>query len=327
MKKVFKWVIIVVISLIVLLGGAILGKYIYERATREEEANASVVPPAEKTSITVKTASASFVYAGVPQCKNGASDYSVDGEVADGHTISVVITGSITDVGVAQNTFTYGIKDSEGKDVSEHYNVNSEPGTLSVTPCPYQVSVGNLSKIYDGKPLNGAESEIQTVGLVSGHRIDRAHSIFETITRAGEKENTVVLSIQDADGRDVTKNYQFDGYIQKGRLKVEPLTIEVVTDTARGNTSLGVLIASGYTVNYTYDGNAVSDDTGESDAALLLETGDKLYVTVTGKQEGSGSSSNTVDAERISLYNAQGEDVTFCYSVTLTLGTLTLVSR
>ncbi|MCQ2352893.1 MAG: hypothetical protein MJ033_05395 [Victivallaceae bacterium] len=82
-----------------------------------------------RTAITISTANAQKAYNGKALT---AKKYTVSGKTQKGDKLIVTVTGSITDIGEAQNTATLQVM--RGKtDVSNEYDITVVPGTLTVT--------------------------------------------------------------------------------------------------------------------------------------------------------------------------------------------------
>jgi hypothetical protein len=82
-------------------------------------------------SLTIKTEDATKVYDGTPlKCELWSIQ---SGQLADGDFMEIHITGSQTDVGDGENTFTYTIYDMWGYNVTENYEVTEICGKLTVT--------------------------------------------------------------------------------------------------------------------------------------------------------------------------------------------------
>ncbi len=61
--------------------------------------------------------------------------YTLDGELASGHTLTAVVTGSQTRIGYSDNVVSkYTISDGAGKDVTFNYDTELVTGRLTVTP-------------------------------------------------------------------------------------------------------------------------------------------------------------------------------------------------
>uniref|UniRef100_UPI003AF1D62E hypothetical protein n=1 Tax=Hominenteromicrobium sp. TaxID=3073581 RepID=UPI003AF1D62E len=102
-----------------------------------------------KRSVTLTSGSGEKVYDG-NALTNGEVTVSGDG-FADGEGAAYDVTGSRTDVGESDNTFTYTLKKGTKAD---NYDIKTENGTLTVTPVTDKVTVtitGNTaSEKYDG---------------------------------------------------------------------------------------------------------------------------------------------------------------------------------
>ena len=84
-----------------------------------------------KIKLTITAGSASKEYDGEPLTK----DSYTSGQLAEGHKIdSVTITGSITEVGSTDNVASGAVIKTGEKDVTSHYEITYENGTLTVSP-------------------------------------------------------------------------------------------------------------------------------------------------------------------------------------------------
>ena len=86
-----------------------------------------------QASFTVISLNAAKVYDGKPlTCDDYTMEYRF-GDICPDHSIEVIITGSITDVGTAPNTIaSVRMLDAEGNDVSYMYEIKTEEGILRV---------------------------------------------------------------------------------------------------------------------------------------------------------------------------------------------------
>lgn len=84
-----------------------------------------------KRDITICSIDATKVYDGT-ELTAGKWWISV-GSLSPGHSIEVSVTGTITNEGTANNTFTYSIIDENGVVVNSQYNVSKLYGILKVT--------------------------------------------------------------------------------------------------------------------------------------------------------------------------------------------------
>ena len=227
--------------------------------------NTLTIDPAEAT---VTTGSASKEYDGTPLT---SSEASISGLVdADKDTVKVTATGSITDVGSADNTYT--IDWGSAKD--SNYILSEKLGTLEVTESSGEITfrAPTAEKTYDGTALEAGE--VSVAGLPEGFTFTATADGSQT--DAGSSESTVVsYSIFDADGNDVTASFS-NISTENGTLTVNPAEATVTTGSATKE----------------YDGKELTN----SEASISgLTDADKAVVTVTatGKITEVGTADNT----------------------------------
>lgn len=116
----------------------------------------------EKPVLTYRTDSESKTYDGSALDEYGWERLS--GELLDGHTEHVKCISSITDVGTIEALLEIVIKDSEGNDVTDQYEIKHEGknvGTLTVNKRQITLSASDATKEYDGTPLYATEYTIE----------------------------------------------------------------------------------------------------------------------------------------------------------------------
>ena len=111
-----------------------------------------------KPKLVVSSASESFVYDG--EAHTCEKFELVSGNLQPGQQISAVFTGTCTDAGTSENTFSLQVKDAGGMDVSGNYSIEYRYGTLTVEPRPISVSTSSATKMYDGEPLSCPQWQI-----------------------------------------------------------------------------------------------------------------------------------------------------------------------
>ena len=155
--------------------------------------------------ITILSGSDEKVYDGTP-LTNSTYELTV-GELIEGHTLDIVYTGSITEPGFADNTYTYIIRDAQGNDVTTtHYAVTQEYGTLAVHRIKLTVTTASASKLYDGTPLTNPNYKYEG-DVLPEHRVRIV--VTGTITDYGKTENTFNIYINNrADGSTAFKYYE-----------------------------------------------------------------------------------------------------------------------
>ena len=195
-----------------------------------------------KRKISVTTQSAEKQYDGTPLTADGC-DVS-EGSLADGHEIELNTTGTITAVGVAANTFEINIRDAKGETVTENYEITPVRGTLTVTKRKISIATESAEKQYDGTPLTADGGSVTGGSLADGHNI--VLTVTGTITDIGSTGNTFDAAVINADGRDVTRNYEITSV--RGTLTVTKRILTIVTASAKKQYDGTSLVNRNYTV-------------------------------------------------------------------------------
>ncbi len=158
--------------------------------------------------ITVVSESVEKDYDDITYVAEGNSNYTLDGLLAEGDLLKVHFTQVATAAGTYDNTFYTTITDSDGKVTSSNYIVNHVYGSIKIYPRPISIETKDQYKIYDGTPLKNTEdAKISTqTPLLQGHTLVAVFS--DGIIDAGEIENSCSITIKNAQGNDVTRNYQ-----------------------------------------------------------------------------------------------------------------------
>ena len=238
--------------------------------------------------ITVTTGSASKPYDGTELTSD---EVTVEGLVPD-ETVTVIATGSRTDVGESDNTYTI----SWGTAKEGNYTVTDSLGTLEVVERDLVVKAASDSKTYDGTLLENADYTSE--GLPEGFSLEAV--VSGSITDAGEVPNEVGdCFVYNASGEDVTSFFTISK--ANGTLTVTPAAITVTTGSA----------------SKPYDGTELTSDEVTVEGLVPDET---VTITATGSRTDVGESDN---AYTISWGTAKEGN----YTVTDSLGTLEVVER
>lgn len=256
---------------------------------------------ATQTKLVFSSASNEFIYDGTAHTDDTWT--LVDGQLRDGHEAVVVVSGSRTDVGTVENSFSVTIRDGNGADVTDYYEIEYQPGTLTVEAADLFIASAGAEKVYDGTPLTCEEYSVTGGSLALGHRIEAAFGA--SITDAGTALNEFAVQVLDENGEDKTYNYDLI------------LTSGVLTVTRRPVTLLSA------SDEKMYDGTALTADGYELTEGSLVK-GHSLSVSVTGSRTDAGESGNTFTA---AVLDESGADIGSNYSVTLQEGTLTVTPR
>ena len=151
--------------------------------------------------VNLKSESESKEYDGTALTKDAVT-VSGDGFV-DGEVSSVKATGSITDVGSAENEIVITMNNGFTLD---NYDITKDTGTLTITKNTSDITVtaSDASKTYDGKALTSTAAT--WTGLPQGMK-----AVIETdgtITNVGQVTNSITsVVIVDSDGKDVTDRF------------------------------------------------------------------------------------------------------------------------
>lgn len=139
------------------------------------------------------------------------------GQLFDGHRYEITSTANFT-VGKHTNSYNVKVYDENGGDVTDHYYIKRSYGTLNIYAREITVKAGDLTKKYDGTPLECNEFEIISGYLADGHMISEC-VVVGSQTEIGRADNVISsISIVDAEGNDVTANYAINFVV--GKLRV-----------------------------------------------------------------------------------------------------------
>ncbi|MBR2729293.1 MAG: hypothetical protein IKD92_05435, partial [Lachnospiraceae bacterium] len=245
----------------------------------------------EPAKATVTTGSASKSYDGTPLTSTEAS---ITGLV-NGETATVTATGTITEVGTAENTYSI----TWGTAKEKNYTLTEKLGTLEITENAAEVTFTAPSavKTYDGTPLTA--SAVTAEGLPDGFTFSAETSGSQT--DAGSSANTVSsYVIRNGDGKDVTDTFT-KIKLADGTLTVEPVKATVTTGSA----------------SKSYDGTPLTS----TEASITgLVNGETATVTATGTITEVGTAENTYS---ITWGTAKEKN----YTLTEKLGTLEITEN
>ncbi|MBQ8407373.1 MAG: hypothetical protein IJY39_00770 [Clostridia bacterium] len=264
----------------------------------------SGVVSVKQVKLTFTTESLEAVYDGTP-LTNHKWDLS-SGKLKDGHTLEIEFKGSQTLVGESANAIEITIFDELGADVTSDYDITYNFGSLKVNPRVIVISSEDAEKIYDGTPLKNNKYTLSSEhkGLVTGHTADI--TVSGKITNAGTATNTIEeVNIFDADGKDVTRNYQI--IYKEGILRVDPITVVVTSASALKAYDGEPLTADSYTL---------SNDPLEGHQILVQVTGSILEI---------GKADNTISS--VQVLDKLGQDVMDNYQIILNEGVLTVTDE
>ena len=258
----------------------------------------------EGKTITVTAANGEKVYDGTPLTNNG---FTHAGALVEGDVLTAVVEGSQTDVGVGDNVVTSYVVMRGETDVTTSYTfTESVKGALTVTLRGVTFTGESKSLPYTGgmQSITG----IAQSGLVEGHKCEGLAYKAEgqnVGSYGGAFSGDVV--IKDAQGNDVTKNYNVTK--TPGKLTITNAQF-AVTFTGESDTKV-------------YNGEE-QPITGITATGLLEgHTYSGLSYEAKGKDVGSYDG---VFSGEVKIEDANGADVTQNYAVTQTPGKLTITA-
>ena len=277
------------------------------------------VPVGNKIAVTITAQDNSWTYDGIEHTHNvfditvdGTTyenqtdeytyEYTYEGDTFEGDTFTVTVTGSVTDVAdtVEGNNVAalVSIKDADGVDRSGNYEVTIEDGSLAITPRELTiVASDNLDNVYSGEPY-GSDGYDTKQNLAEGHTVESVTLEGEE-TDAGFYHKAIVASkavIVDANGEDVTANYNID-YVS-GDIEIKPYELTVTAASDEKPFDGTPLENDGYTIE------------GMNGATGTTFADSEIAATVEGSQTLVGESANEVTAVSIDGKTTQLDTLT-----------------
>ncbi len=261
---------------------------------------------ANTAEITVTAGSDSKTYDGEVLTK---STYTINGLPA-GFTPTVMVSGSITSAGTADNVVTSVVIRKDGEDVTDQFsNIRKAKGTLTVTKRMVHLESVSASKQYDGTALTAPDVTVSGDGFVTGEVTNLKAT--GSITDVGSTENAI--SYTKELGKFKENNYIITK--QVGTLTVDINTTEITFTAADGNKE--------------YDGTALT-------ASDVTVTGLPEGFTAEGVAAGSivnvwesGNDDNRNNhVVKVAIYNGDGKEVTgYFKNVKKVAGILTITPK
>ena len=228
-----------------------------------------------------------------------------------GYTYEVEVYGSRIEIGEsASGIKSFILRDPEGNDVTDQFQVVFLPGLIRVTKEQIVINLYELQKFYDGTELR-YDPDSFWYDLPEGYEVILDLSAC-AITNAGvldmEVLYTLPITILNPNGEDVTDQY----YI---KFVGTPLRID--------KRAITLLAAS---EDKPYDGTPLTCD---SVSVLLgqLAEGHVLEAHAIGSITLEGKTENVVDMNTLRILDQDGNDVTDCYRITCVNGELEITGQ
>lgn len=221
-----------------------------------------------------------------------------------GFTYRAEVSGRQATIGASESRITgFTLFDRNGKDVTDDYNITFSTGKLQLYLTELTVWTASAVKTYDGTPLVTRGGVSYSGTLLSGHTVARLEATG-SLTSVGRGVNTFDIVIVDEKGVNVTDYYKINA--EYGALAISPRGITIVAESASKTYDGKPLTCNRYTV-WADDGDKITH---------------KLEVVISGTQTAVGYSENVVTS--VKIYDADGNEVTANYAVTLYNGSLTV---
>lgn len=255
-------------------------------------------------SVKLTSATDEKVYDGQP-LTNGVVTVSGDGFVK-GEGAAYNVTGSQTNVGSSDNTFTYMLNPGTK---AGNYAIEQKEGTLTVTPVTAEVTVtitGNKSTVtYNGAEQSVTGYKVESISNPLYTAADFAFSGTASVT--GTDAGSYPMGLKAEQFQNTSKNFTNVKFVvNDGELTINPMPLTI---TAGSDSK-------------AYNGTPLTNDTF---TRTSLAAGDTLAsVTVTGSQTNVGSSDNVASDAKL----VRGDrDVTANYAIEYVDGKLTVTKN
>ena len=247
-------------------------------------------------------------------------DLTTEGEygLCDGHRFNVTSYETFnTVVTEAENRVTFEILDGDDVDVTSNYLVTYTPGTVTIEKRDVIVSTNGYEATYDGKDHSDYTLTVVLneggLPLCDGHRFEviaeESTVIKNVVTNA---DNVVVFKILDADGNDVTSNYE----VERRYGKINVSKRKLIVSTNGYNALYDGLDHSDYTLNIILD-----------EDGLPLCDGHEFEVNAA---ESTVIKDVVTDADNVVVFkilDADGNDVTENYEIETRYGKVNVFKR
>lgn len=226
------------------------------------------------------------------------------GTLVDGDQIEVTFAPAPASAGSHTLTPHCTVHNESGADVTAHYQITAQNGTLTVRRRPITVETGSAQKTYDATALTEPHWSMTDGDLLPGHTL--SGTVTGSRTVVGQNKNIISLQVTDEQGNDLTENYAFT--VRAGTLTIDPIVLKFKTGSAEA----------------VYSGLELTCDDWKLVSGAVI-AGHTLSCHTTGTQTNAGSSLNAL---QVVVKNANGRDVTAeGYRIETEHGVLTVTPR
>ncbi|MGN0819169.1 MAG: hypothetical protein ACI4M6_02060 [Christensenellaceae bacterium] len=233
-----------------------------------------------------------------------------EGNIIEGHSLYVEVTGQRTEVGTSKNTADLKVFDAEGKDATSFYDIQVIEGDLTVYKIDLNVFSDSLEQTYNGQPVS-CPTYLQPEELMPGDVFYGELNV--SVINAGVADNTFANAyVLNGEGQNVTSNYNF--IFHDGTITVNKLNIIVETKSA----------------NKVYDGSPLTYNSEDhTDAYYVtgwMPSGETAQVEVYGTITAVGEVDNSAVVMIKKTIDGETTDVSGNYNVTYRFGKLTVLA-
>ena len=257
-------------------------------------------------SVTLTSGSAERVYNGEALTKNEVKVTS--GSFAEGEGATYNVTGTQTDVGTSNNTFTYTL--NEGTKAN-NYSIEVVFGKLEVTPVTDEVIVTITGRtdemLYDGKEHSVFGYDVTVSNTLYNPKKDmQFNGIDEDMTAKGIDAGTYPMELTVENFTNKSDNFSKVTFVvTDGYVKINPRAVTLTSETA----------------GKTYDGTALEKPAVTVGGDGFVE-GQVKEIKATGSVTNAGSVANTITFTPNKETFKEGN-----YAITKAEGTLTIAKR
>ena len=257
-------------------------------------------------SVTLTSGSAERVYNGEALTKNEVKVTS--GSFAEGEGATYNVTGTQTDVGTSNNTFTYTL--NEGTKAN-NYSIEVVFGKLEVTPVTDEVIVTITGRtdemLYDGKEHSVFGYDVTVSNTLYNPKKDmQFNGIDEDMTAKGIDAGTYPMELTVENFTNKSDNFSKVTFVvTDGYVKINPRAVTLTSETA----------------GKTYDGTALEKPAVTVGGDGFVE-GQVKEIKATGSVTNAGSVANTITFTPNKETFKEGN-----YAITKIEGTLTIAKR
>ena len=212
-------------------------------------------------------------YDGMP-LTNDTVTVTGDGFI-EGEGAMYAVTGTQTDAGESDNTFTYTLKDNTKAD---NYKIELVPGKLKVTPISDKVTV-TITGNSDTKPYNGEKQSVKDYEVEISNKLytENCFSFTGNAVAEGTDAGIYMMGLKAEQFKNTSKNFtNVEFAVTDGKLEISQRSV----------------IMTSASDEKFFDGEPLTNDTVTVTGDGFIE-GEGASYDVTGTQTKTGESDNT----------------------------------